>query len=193
MHTIKITPNLLFEYQRTSGKFIKLPNRIESNRNFFSPNWNALNSSRGRCAQLWHYSACSFPTLCAHFRLLDPHRRHDPFTSLFHWLVISSPLLPRPLCRRVSASAFVPWCPQSTTCLAVSCAAELEQSDEYNYLCGWTHTLVDWLMTSCHPHTHRLGDGSTPFFETKPYGTTCQILQSLQVWRNFMGHQRLII
>ena len=45
MHTIKITPNLLFEYQFTSGKFIKLPNRIEkidsvvrieSNRNFFA-------------------------------------------------------------------------------------------------------------------------------------------------------------
>jgi len=29
MHTIKITPNLLSEYQCTSGKFIKLPNRIE--------------------------------------------------------------------------------------------------------------------------------------------------------------------
>jgi len=27
MHTIKITPNLLFEYQCTSGKFIRLPNR----------------------------------------------------------------------------------------------------------------------------------------------------------------------
>ena len=26
----KITPNLLFEYQCTSGKFIRLPNRIES-------------------------------------------------------------------------------------------------------------------------------------------------------------------
>jgi len=46
MHTIKITPNLLFV-----GKFIRLPNRIEkidsvawieSNRNFFGPNWNAL-------------------------------------------------------------------------------------------------------------------------------------------------------
>jgi len=45
MHTIKITPNILFEYQCTSGKFIKLPNRIEkidslvkmkSNRNFFA-------------------------------------------------------------------------------------------------------------------------------------------------------------
>jgi len=32
MRTIKITPNLLFEYQCTSGKFIRLPNRIESNR-----------------------------------------------------------------------------------------------------------------------------------------------------------------
>jgi len=41
MHTIKITPNLLFEYQCTSGKFITLPNRIES-KLFFSPNWNAL-------------------------------------------------------------------------------------------------------------------------------------------------------
>jgi len=35
MHIIKITPNLLFEYQCTSGKFIRLPNRIESK--FFSP------------------------------------------------------------------------------------------------------------------------------------------------------------
>jgi len=50
MHTIKITPNLLFEYQRTSGKFITLPNRIESRKidsvariesNFFCPNRNA--------------------------------------------------------------------------------------------------------------------------------------------------------
>ena len=42
MHTIKITPNLLFECQCTSGKFIRLPNRIELNRNFFCPDWNAL-------------------------------------------------------------------------------------------------------------------------------------------------------
>jgi len=40
MHTIKITPNLLFEYQCTSGKFIRLPNRIEWK--LFCPNWNAL-------------------------------------------------------------------------------------------------------------------------------------------------------
>jgi len=32
MHTIKITPNLLFEYQCRSGKFIRLPNPIEKNR-----------------------------------------------------------------------------------------------------------------------------------------------------------------
>jgi len=32
MHIIKITPNLIFEYQCTSGKFIRLPNRIEKNR-----------------------------------------------------------------------------------------------------------------------------------------------------------------
>jgi len=29
MHAIKITPNLLFEYQCTSGKYIRLSNRIE--------------------------------------------------------------------------------------------------------------------------------------------------------------------
>ena len=51
------SPSLLFEYQRRSGKFIRLANRIEStknrfgsenriesNRNFFCPNWNALRS-----------------------------------------------------------------------------------------------------------------------------------------------------
>jgi len=55
MHTVKIAVNLLFEYQCTGGKFISLANRIESkknrfgvenriqsNRNFFCPNWNAL-------------------------------------------------------------------------------------------------------------------------------------------------------
>jgi len=30
MHTVKMTPNLLFEYQCTSGKLIRLSNRIES-------------------------------------------------------------------------------------------------------------------------------------------------------------------
>jgi len=50
MHTIKITHNLLLEYQRTSDKFIRLLNRIEKNqfggenriKTFFYPNWNAL-------------------------------------------------------------------------------------------------------------------------------------------------------
>jgi len=39
MHTIKITPNLLFKYQCTSGKFIRLLNQIKT---FFCQNWNAL-------------------------------------------------------------------------------------------------------------------------------------------------------
>ena len=48
------SPSLLFEYQCRSGKFITLANRIEkidlvarieSNRNFFCPNWNALLST----------------------------------------------------------------------------------------------------------------------------------------------------
>ena len=53
MHNIEITPNLLFEYQCTNGKFIRLPNRIESKKidsvaiyriesKLFCPNWNAL-------------------------------------------------------------------------------------------------------------------------------------------------------
>ena len=49
MHAIKITPNLLFEYQCTSGKFIRLPNRIEKidlvagiESKLFCRNWNAL-------------------------------------------------------------------------------------------------------------------------------------------------------
>ena len=40
MHTVKMTPNLLFEYQCTSGKLIRLSNRIESK--LFCPNWNAV-------------------------------------------------------------------------------------------------------------------------------------------------------
>ena len=52
MHIIKITPNLIFEYQCTSGKFIRLPNRIEKidsvakiESKLFCPHWNALASS----------------------------------------------------------------------------------------------------------------------------------------------------
>ena len=51
----KITPNLLFECQCTSGKFIRLQNRIEkieSNQNFFCPNWNAL------LMRQWHGCLC---------------------------------------------------------------------------------------------------------------------------------------
>jgi len=53
MHTIKITPNLLFEYQCTSGKFIRLPNRIESK--LFCPNWNALARDAGDIDGLLHH------------------------------------------------------------------------------------------------------------------------------------------
>ena len=52
MHTIKLTPNLLFEYQRTSGKFIRMQNRIEKidsvakiELKLFCRNWNALVAS----------------------------------------------------------------------------------------------------------------------------------------------------
>jgi len=63
VHYYKITPNLLFEYQCTSGKFYQIAEsnriekidsvaRIESNRNYFCPNWNALVSTgMGDC--LW--------------------------------------------------------------------------------------------------------------------------------------------
>ena len=37
------SPPLLFEYQCRSGKFIRLPNRIESK--LFCPNWNALTAT----------------------------------------------------------------------------------------------------------------------------------------------------
>ena len=41
MHTIKITPNC-----RIESKKINSVARIESNRNFFCPNWNALQHGR---------------------------------------------------------------------------------------------------------------------------------------------------
>ena len=56
MHNIKITPNLLSEYQCISRKFIRLPNRIEkidsvarieSNRNFFFPELECSSTQRG--------------------------------------------------------------------------------------------------------------------------------------------------
>jgi len=51
MHTIKITPNLLFEYHCTSGKFIRLPNGIESK--LFFPNWNALVTMTNHLSAAW--------------------------------------------------------------------------------------------------------------------------------------------
>ena len=48
MHTIKITPNLLFEYQCRLQAANLSDCRIESNRNFFCPNWNALLCGRIR-------------------------------------------------------------------------------------------------------------------------------------------------
>jgi len=51
--TIKITPNLLFQYQCTSGKFIRLPNRIESNRNFFLPELECSSSWQATTVVSW--------------------------------------------------------------------------------------------------------------------------------------------
>jgi len=69
MHTIKITPNLLFEYQCTSGKFIRWPNRIEKKidsvarieSKLFCPNWNALSIAAPRCKKDFFYivAACT--------------------------------------------------------------------------------------------------------------------------------------
>ena len=49
MRTIKITPNLLFEYQCTSGKFIRLPNRIESK--LFLPELECSNIDKWRAVR----------------------------------------------------------------------------------------------------------------------------------------------
>jgi len=48
MHTIKITSNLLFEYQCTSGKFIRLPNRIETFFPELECSSSEINSAAGR-------------------------------------------------------------------------------------------------------------------------------------------------
>ena len=99
MNTIKITPNLLSEYQCTSGKFIyhiaesnrieKIDSvaRIESNRNFFCPNWNALSRTvsyhntaqigvTSLMAVLWTCSAFAGPAAigaCTPYRELHCH------------------------------------------------------------------------------------------------------------------------
>ena len=83
MHTIKITPNLLLEYQCTSGKFIRLPNRIEkiysavkieSNRNFFCPNWNALLHNRWLRIYAWRFFCDSRASCYSYFKVQSSER-----------------------------------------------------------------------------------------------------------------------
>jgi len=91
MHTVKITPNLLqvFEYQCTSGKFIRLPNRIESK--LFIPNWNALVLTGERSATSAVHAAHSPPLIRAYavtaahrlrFARVDDHNRPCCFSQL---------------------------------------------------------------------------------------------------------------
>ena len=63
MHTIKITPNLLFEYQCTSGKFIRLPYRIEKNQ-FGSENRIEIFLPELECSSL-QSTCCEHVALCA--------------------------------------------------------------------------------------------------------------------------------
>jgi len=58
MHTIKITPNLglLFEYQCTSGKFIRLPNLIESKKSIRQRESNRIESFFARIGMLYRLS-----------------------------------------------------------------------------------------------------------------------------------------
>ena len=72
MHTIKIAPDLLFEYLCTSGKFIRLPNQIESK--LFSPELEC--SSK----QAWSAGPAR-PTWCRCDAWLRPSTRLVP--SLF--------------------------------------------------------------------------------------------------------------
>jgi len=70
MHTIKITPNLLFEYRCTSGKLVRLPNRIETS----CPNWNALPSAS--CVHHTSYLqrrcvGCNLHTPTVHMYILE--------------------------------------------------------------------------------------------------------------------------
>ena len=95
MHTIKITHNLLLEYQCTSHKFIRLPNRMEkidsvariqSNRNFFCQNRNALpHTMRAMSitikARLWqHMPRVWFP---GRPDLISKHTHTHPFNGPF--------------------------------------------------------------------------------------------------------------
>ena len=58
MHPTKITLNLLFEYQCTSGKFITMPNRIEKNR-FGSED--RIETSFARIGMLYTAGTCGSP------------------------------------------------------------------------------------------------------------------------------------
>jgi len=56
------SPSLLFEYQRRSGKCIRLANRIESK--LFCPNWNALVTALGKLfTPIVHQSVKLVPAL----------------------------------------------------------------------------------------------------------------------------------
>jgi len=74
MHTIKITPNLLIEYQCTSGKFIRLPNRIEKN-GFRSENRIELKLFLARIGMLY----CTVKWACCGYQWLHriPLNKHN--------------------------------------------------------------------------------------------------------------------
>jgi len=77
MHTIKITHNLLLEYQCTSGKFIRLPNRIESK--VFLPELEC--SSKCRPTRLLSAAVPLYATtakLPRRMLILPPQTRHVP-------------------------------------------------------------------------------------------------------------------
>ena len=75
--TIKITPNLLFEYQCTSGKFIRLPNRIESKLFFagigmlYSACRRAASSRREHCHQRRGFTEHDAPSALHDVKLTD--------------------------------------------------------------------------------------------------------------------------
>ena len=96
MHTIKITFNLLFEYQCTSGKFIRLPNRIESkkidsvariesNRNFFLPELEYSNMAQLMPLPLTVSCFCKIQT---GFTFLVPAHSGSPGQRAVKWVCV---------------------------------------------------------------------------------------------------------
>jgi len=72
MHIIKITPNLIFEYQCTSGKFIRLPNR--KNR-FGSENRIETFLPELECSsKQWQFLVTHFSTTCNTAASSEKHR-----------------------------------------------------------------------------------------------------------------------